>query len=247
MKYVEYGKGNKDIIILMHGGGLSWWNYETAAASLENEYHVILPMLDGHAGSDKGFTTIEDNAAEIVEFIDERLGGRVLMIGGLSLGAQILLEILSLRPDICSHAIVESPLVIPSKATYAMIEPAFGSCYGLIRQRWFSRLQFKSLRIRGELFDHYYRDTVAISKSDMIAFMKANSVYSMKQNIKNCTAKTIVVVGSKEYGFMKKSAKIVNNTLQNSTLEVARGLYHGEFSINHGEEYAALIRDLIKT
>ena len=46
---------------------------------------------------------------------------------------QRLLEILSQRKDICKYAIVESVLVIPSKFTYSMIKPAFGSCYGLIK------------------------------------------------------------------------------------------------------------------
>ena len=48
----EYGKTNKDTIILLHGGGLSWWNYEEVAELLKDEYHIILPILDGHAGSD---------------------------------------------------------------------------------------------------------------------------------------------------------------------------------------------------
>ena len=70
MRYVEYGKENNNIILLLHGGGLSWWNYEEAAKSLQKDYHVILPILDGHAGSDKSFTSIEDNATEIIDFID---------------------------------------------------------------------------------------------------------------------------------------------------------------------------------
>ena len=40
-----------------------------------------------------------------------------------------------------------------------MIKPAFGSCYSLIQRKWFSKLQFKSLKIRSDLFDYYYRDT----------------------------------------------------------------------------------------
>ena len=28
MKYIEYGKENKNVIIILHGGGLSWWNYK---------------------------------------------------------------------------------------------------------------------------------------------------------------------------------------------------------------------------
>ena len=71
---------------------------------------------------------------------------------------QRLLEILSQRKDICKYAIVESVLVIPSKFTYSMIKPAFGSCYGLIKYKWVSKLQFKSLRIKPDLFDEYYKD-----------------------------------------------------------------------------------------
>ena len=172
LNYVEYGKENSDVMILLHGGGLSWWNYKEAAEILQTDYHVILPILDGHAGSDQQFTTIEDNASEIIEFINSKFGGSVLLIGGLSLGGQILLEILSQRKDICQYAIVESALVIPSKFTYSMIKPAFGSCYDLIKYKWFSKLQFKSLRINPNLFDEYYKDTCAITKSDMISFCR---------------------------------------------------------------------------
>ena len=158
MNYVEYGKENSDVIILLHGGGLSWWNYKEVAERLQTDYHVVLPILDGHAGCDKQFTTIENNALDIIEFVNSKLGGSVLMMGGLSLGGQILLEILSQRKDICKYTIVESVLVIPSKFTYSMIKPAFGSCYGLIKYKWFSKLQFKSLRIKPDLFDEYYKD-----------------------------------------------------------------------------------------
>ena len=83
MRYQEYGLQQKETILLLHGGGLSWWNYREAAELLQNEYHIILPILDGHAGSDRPFTTIEENASEIISFIDKYMNGSVLLIGGL--------------------------------------------------------------------------------------------------------------------------------------------------------------------
>ena len=80
MNYVEYGKENSDVIILLHGGGLSWWNYKEVAERLQTDYHVVLPILDGHAGCDKQFTTIENNALDIIEFVNSKLGGSVLMM-----------------------------------------------------------------------------------------------------------------------------------------------------------------------
>lgn len=201
--------------------------------------------MDGHTESDKDFTTIEENAKEIIEYIDEHCGGSVLMIGGLSLGGQILLEILSQRKDICQYAVVESALVRPSKLTYSMIKPVFGSCYGLIKHKWFSNLQFKSLKIKPDLFAHYFRDTCAISKKDMIAFLQANSIYSLKESIKECTAKVYIYVGEKESRSMRKSAKDIHDILPQSTLYVLPKLYHGEFSINHGNDYATKIRHII--
>ncbi len=246
LNYKEYGKENKDVIILLHGGGLSWWNYREEAQMLQSEYHVILPILDGHAGSDRDFTTIENNAAEIIAFIDEQFGGSVLLMGGLSLGGQVLLEILSQRSGICRYAIIESALVIPSKFTYSLIKPMFGSCYGLIRRKWFSKIQFKSLRIKQELFEDYFRDTCDITKPNMIAFLQANSLYSIKESIVNCSAKVYIFVGKKENYAMRRSAKIIHEKLQESVLQVLPKMYHGEFSMNHDTDYVNEVWEIVK-
>ena len=245
MIYKEYGTANNDTIILLHGGGLSWWNYREAAGLLSPDYHVILPVLDGHAGSGRAFTSIEDNAAEIIDFIDQNLNGRVLMIGGLSLGAQIVLEMLSRRKDICRYALIESAAVIPSKITNALIGPAFGSSYGLIRNKSFARLQFRSLRMKQGLFEDYYRDTCRISKTDMMAFMKANTAYSLKKAIRECSAEVHVFIGEKETHEILSSADVIVKKIQNAELEILPGLYHGEFSINHAEEFADKVRSIV--
>ena len=126
-----------------------------------------------------------------------------------------------------------------------MIKPAFGSCYSLIKHKWFSALQFKSLKIKANLFEHYFRDTCAISKKDMIAFLQANSLYSLKESIKECTAKVHIYVGEKENSSMRKSAKDIQGALPQSTLQVLSKLYHGEFSINHGNDYAKAVRQIV--
>ncbi len=246
MNYIEYGKEHNEVIVLLHGGGLSWWNYREVAEELSSDYHVILPILDGHTKSNYDFTSIEENAVRIIKFIDEQFGGSVLLIGGLSLGGQIVLEILSQKKDICQYTLIESALVIPSKFTHAMIKPAFGSCYGLIKHRWFSKLQFKSLRIKQELFEEYFRDTCGISKSNMIAFLEANALYCIKPSVADCSAKSYIFVGEKENRVMHKSAKIIHEALPESTLQVLPDMYHGEFSVNYANNYASAVREIVK-
>ena len=246
MQFREYGADQKETILLLHGGGLSWWNYRETAERLQGEVHVILPILDGHGGSDRPFTTIEDNASEIISFIDERLGGSVLLIGGLSLGGQILLEMLSQRANLCAFALVESAAVLPSRLTNALIAPAFGSSYGLIRNRSFARMQFASLHIKPALFEDYYRDTCQIRKQDMIAFMKANTSYALKDSLRNTTAKVHVYIGEKETGEILRSAEAIGRALPSGRLHRLQELRHGEFSINRAERYADAIRRIVR-
>lgn len=47
MNYKGYGKENRDVIILLHGGGLSCWNYREEAETLQNKFHVIIPIVGG--------------------------------------------------------------------------------------------------------------------------------------------------------------------------------------------------------
>lgn len=246
MKYKEYGLKNKDIIILLHGGGLSWWNYIDEIGLLEDEFHIVIPILDGHSDSDTNFISIENNASEIINFINENYNGKVKLIGGLSLGGQVLLEILSRNPNICEYAVIESALVIPMKFTYKMIEPIFNLTYGLTKKSWFSKLQFKNLKIKNSLYDLYYEDTCKISKNNLIAFMKSNSSYELKDTLSCTRAKVLILVGSKERSIMKKSAVKIAELIPNSELEILQGYYHGDISINHADDYVERVKRLVR-
>ena len=245
MKTVEFGKQNNDVIMLLHGGGLSWWNYKAEAELLKNRYHVVLPILDGHAGSDNDFISIEKNASRLISFIDKEFGGSVLLIGGLSLGAQILVEMLAQRNSICQNAVIESASVIPSRLTNALIKPMFSLSYDLVKKRRFAQMQFDYLHIRKDLFEDYYRDTSQISKANMIAFLEANTSYEIKSNLQDVHANIHILVGEKEQKKMIRSAEQLHKVLPDSILEIKKGLYHGEYSINYPEEYTKELLDMI--
>jgi len=245
MHVQEFGQQNPDVILLLHGGGLSWWNYREAAKILSAQYHVVLTVLDGHADSDTPFTTIEENAARLISYIDDHFGGQVPAIGGLSLGSQVAVEMLAQRPGICRYALLESALVKPMKLTAALIGPTFGMSYGLIKQKWFAKMQADYLGIPKALFDDYFRDTCKIGKADMIAFLKANSLYTIKPSLSETTAKVKIVAGSREQKSIRDSAALLNRAIPGSSMEILTGLRHGDLSINRPEQYAKILTDWI--
>lgn len=247
MNIVEFGCNHHDVIVLLHGGGLSWWQYEEAARLLADRFHVVLPVLDGHAGSDAPFTTIQDNARRVIDYIDERFSGHVLLLGGCSLGGQIAAEVLAHRSHICDYALLESTLVCPMPVTAACTRPMLAMSYSLIRQRWFARLQFRYLGIKSDLFEPYYRDSAAISCADMAAFLAANAAYRLPNALADCTAEVLILVGGRELPSMKRSARRLAGILPHSTLEVLPGLGHGAFSINHPAQFAQRLLGFLHT
>ena len=148
------------------------------------------------------------------------------------------------RPSFGECAGIEGAGVIPSKVTNALINPMLDMSFGLIKKKSFARLQFKSLKIKSALFQNYYEDTCKISKQDMIAFMKANTSYSCKEEIGRTTAEVTVVIGAREQSNMISSARKLHQMIPGSTLFIKDKLYHGEYSINHPAEYAEYINSL---
>lgn len=229
-------------IILLHGGGLSWWSLEPIIALLKENYHVVTPIIDGH-GEDalETFISIKDSAERLINYIDTQYKGKVYAIGGLSIGAQIVTEALSSREDIAVYAIIESALVYPIKGTSFMTVPAYKLFYGLIKMRWFSRLQAKTLCVPENMFELYYHESIKMTKQSLINITLSNGNYELKQSVSNTKAKVMIMVGGKEISIMRKSAKRLNEMIAESELNILPGMGHGEISLLHPIMYVELI------
>ena len=96
MIFKEFGDKNRPVIILLHGGGLSWWSWKAQIEVLEKDYRVVTPIIDGHGDAwDSTFVSINKSAKQVIKYIKENCDGKVLALCGLSIGAQIIVEILS--------------------------------------------------------------------------------------------------------------------------------------------------------
>ncbi len=71
-------------------------------------------------------------------------------------------------------------------------------------------------------------------------------MYFIKESIRNCTAKVSIFVGEKENRTMKISAKIIHENLPGSSLRIMEKMYHGDFSINHANDYVKEIYVITK-
>ena len=130
MQFKNWGDKSNKTIILLHGGGLSWWAYRKIISVLSEDYFVVAVILDGH-GEDYNnpFISIEDSAAKLISFIDTECNQSVFAIISLSIGAQIAVETISQRKDITEYAIIESVLLIPTKWIKIASKPLINMTY----------------------------------------------------------------------------------------------------------------------
>lgn len=229
-------------IILLHGGGLSWWSFQDVIEKLQSEFHIVTPVIDGHAEDNEEFISIEDSADKLIKYIDKNYDGKVLAIGGLSIGAQVVTEVLTKRDNICEYAIIESALVYPIKGTTAITLPITKLFYNLVKKRWFSKMQAKTLCVPLKMFDQYYQDSLKISKQSLINITLSNGNYDLKRNIASTKSKVLIIVGEKEIGIMKKSAKRIHKAVSGSKLYIAPRMKHGEISLVNTQKYVDLIK-----
>lgn len=248
MRFKEYGDRQLPTIILLHGGGLADWSLKNIVESFKEKYHIVTPIIDGHGeGGEDNFISIENSSEKLLNYIDTHLNGRVFALGGLSIGAQIVIETLCNRLDIAENIIIESGLIYPIKGTNIFMAPIISMSYGLIKQRWFSKMQSKSLFVPDELFEQYYNDSLRMTKESLINMIISNGTYKLKKSRLNTNAKVLILVGEKESNIMKKSAIELNKRIGNSKLCIIPGMGHGEISLNYPTKYVELMMELFKS
>lgn len=242
MIFREFGDKAQPAIILLHGGGLSWWSFTDIIPLLKEKYHVITPIIDGHGEDGKTtFTSIQDSAQKLIQYIETNLNGNVLALCGLSLGGQIIVDVLSQRVDIAKYAVIESTMVTPSGSITRFLAKSSGMFYGLIRHKWFAKLQAKALYIKDNLFDQYFNDSQSISKESLVNISVSNADYTVPDMLKYSKAKVMIIIGGEEVKIMDKSVRKLLSMLPQAQLCIVPGIKHGELSLLWSKEYLLLV------
>ena len=218
---VSGGRGEDDATLASGAGG-DRWLWEAA---------------------DEPFESIEASAQKLIRYVDEHYQGNVYAIGGLSLGAQIAAEALSARPGIARYAALESALVCPMPWVRALSAPMARMSFGLLRKRWFAKLQAKAFCLPDALFENYYADSLLLSLNSLTNTLTSNAGYTLKAGLGQTQARVLILAGQKEAGVMLRSARALHAAIPRSELWIAPGLKHGELSLNHPELYLQKITD----
>ncbi len=221
----ESGSAMAPTIVFLHGGGVSGWMWQPQVERFQ-DYHCLIPDLPEHGRSvaEKQFS-IQGSAARIAELIRTRAhGGRVHVVG-LSLGAQIAVQLLGTSPKSIDHAVVSSTLArpIPGAGTVnwmARMYMPFKNMGFLIRAN------MRQMGIPATYFEQFQEDTQRLTADSFAHITAENMSFRMPPGLNRATARVLVVAGQKEPKVMHEPARDLAAAIPNARACIATGLGH---------------------
>lgn len=100
--------------MLIPGLGVSYEIFIPLINLLENDFHIIAVEVDGFVlGKHTQFTSVDDQAAQVIDYVKENYDGRLDCAYGLSLGGKILSRVLERDEIVVNHAILDAAPLLP--------------------------------------------------------------------------------------------------------------------------------------
>ncbi len=256
MNFHEFGDKSNPHIMMIHGGGNAWWNYLRQARELSKQYHVILPTLDGHGEEfQTNYISTEDSANKLVQYIDDNCNGQLFCLCGVSLGGQIVAEILSQRPNITQKAIIDGSLCYPkpfmAKYCIAFVKLFGGKMFSETsskRTLAMLRKMLPKMQFPKEIEDYYIQDMPRLRKETLYTMYRTYMAeYHLKESIRNTKAQVMYWYGSREMASVKKSAQMFKQLVPTCEIYEAKGYNHGYLAVYLPEEWLEVARPFLES
>lgn len=93
MTFETLGDKTNPAVLLIHGMMCTYRECLIFGKELADEYYVIMPTLDGHAGDGTDLLTVDKEAEKIISYLKEEQIDEIALIQGSSMGAEVALEV----------------------------------------------------------------------------------------------------------------------------------------------------------
>ena len=91
MNIHEFGKENREIILLIHPSVVKWDYFENVIPLLQKKYHLLVPALPGYDfENDSDFTSVEQIASELNAWLKAEGYTELYAVYGCSMGGSII-------------------------------------------------------------------------------------------------------------------------------------------------------------
>jgi pimeloyl-ACP methyl ester carboxylesterase len=240
MNFRTFGKKDAPVLILIPGLGVSFEIFTPLMRMLEDKFHIIAVEVDGFTlGKHTAFTSVDDQAGQIIGYIKGQFDGKIECAYGLSLGGKILSRVLERGEVAIGHSVMDAAPLLPLPGW--MVKPLsytqaanVWSCYHWTRfWRW--------------VFHSHYFDMLLNECRKVYPYGGVRSVLDGYQSVYTSKLESIpnsdihYWYGTKEAFVAKYQVDHLRSICPSVRIEIFDKMNHGQLLIDHPEEIARRI------
>jgi len=240
-----FGKEGAPSLLLIPGLGVSYEIFLPLIGLLQEDFHIVAPGIDGFLlGRESRFTSVDDQAAQAIGYVQEHLHGHLDVAYGLSLGGKILSRMLERNEIVIDHAIMDAAPLLPLPKW--CVDPLryyqslnVWTCY-----HWTGFWKW--------LFHSHYFDVLLDECRKVWPYGKGKAVRDGYKDVYTHKLESIHGAdihywhGTKEAFVARPQANHLLTLCPEAHIEVFPKMNHGQFLVDHPEEVAGRIRRIFR-
>ena len=244
MNFQIFGNKKASTLLLIPGLGVSYEIFLPLIRLTEDKFRIIAVEVDGFTlGKYTRFTSVDDQAAQVIAYIKAHFDGHLDCAYGLSLGGKILSRVLERNELTIDHAILDAaPLLpLPRWLVNPLLYYQAANVWTCYHWTGFWKAVFRS-HYFDVLLDECRKTWPWGGKQAVLDGYK--SVYTNKLE---CIygADIHFWYGTKEAFVAKPQVKHLLAICPKVHVQVFDGMNHGQLLVDHHDEVAKRITDLI--
>ena len=245
MNFKTFGKEGAPVLMLIPGLGVSYEIFLPLVGLLKDRFRIIAVEVDGFTiGVNTEFTSIDDQARQVKEYINAHHSGSICCAYGLSLGGKILSRVLERNEITIEHSILDAAPLLPlpkwlvSPLRYLQAGNVW-SCYHWTRLwRW--------------VFHSHYFDVLLDECRKVFPYGGIKAVLDGYKSVYTNRLESIPEIeihfwyGTKEAFVAKAQVKHLKSLCPKAEIKIFKNMNHGQLLIDRPEEVASLIEKINK-
>ena len=244
MTFETYGDKNDPALLLIPGLGVTHEIFLPLIDILKGDFFIAAAGIDGFLlGQKSSFTSVDDQAEQIIRYVRENLNGQLEYAYGLSLGGKILSHVLERNEIVIDHAILDAAPLLPlpkwSVDPLRYYQSAnVWTCYHwtgfwkrVFHSHYFDVLLDECRKAWPSGGGKAVRDGYKDVYTHKLESIHGNDIHFW--------------YGSKEAFVAKPQVRHLCRLFPDTRVEVFPGMNHGQLLIDHPEEVAKRISSLI--
>jgi pimeloyl-ACP methyl ester carboxylesterase len=223
----ESGPVGAPAIVFLHGAYTSGWSWDPVVERMQ-QYHCLVPDLPHYGKSfEQGPFEMGRAATAVAELIRSRVDTGRAHVVGLSLGAQVGVQLLATEPKLVDRAVLcgtiinRVPFVPLTRRLLAL--PARNSMY-----RWMVRRYRNAWHamVPSAHVDEYREDVRLITSGQLADVIMASAGFTLPEELDKSDSPTLFLTGGKELPVVRRWAAALAQQMPNGVDKVAVGMPH---------------------